>query len=81
MNMHLVRIRHFSATNTKGVRVKLTLVTGGNKKSATFGYNYEAPRHGIADDDILAFAGLASGPVNRFAQDNYGDMFAVVMGE
>ena len=80
MYIHLVRIRHLSATNTKGVRVKLALVTGGNKKSATFGYNYEAPRQGIADDDILAFASLASGTVNRFVQDRDGDMFAVVVG-
>ena len=80
MYMHLVGLRHFSATNTKGGRVKLTLVSG-NKKSATLCYNYEAPSHGIADDDLLAFAGLTSGTVDGFVQDRDGDMFAVVMGE
>ena len=79
--MHLVRIRHFSVTNTKGARVKLTLVKCGNKKSATFGYDYEATRHGITDDDILAFSGVTSGMVNHFVPDNNGDMFAVVVGE
>ena len=80
MHIHLVRIKHFNATNTKLDRVKLTLVSG-NKKSATLGYNYEAPSHGILDDDILAFAGLTSGTVNGFVQDRDGDIFAVVMGE
>jgi len=80
MNMHLVRIRHFSATNTKGVRIKLSAVTGGNEKSVTLGYDYGEPRRGITDDSILKFAGLATGTVNRFVQDN-GDMFAVVMGK
>ena len=81
MNMHmrLVRIRHFKAVGKKGPRVKLTLVSG-YKKSATFGYDYEAERNGIADYDILAFTGVTSGTVNRFVPDKDGDMFAGVVG-
>ena len=80
MHVHLVRIRHVRATNTKGRRVNLTLVSG-NKNPVTLSYDYGAQSHGIADYELLAFVGLKSGIVDGFVQDRDGDMFAVVMGK